>query len=360
MHRKAEGLVKFTALLFIPDKAPANLYSKEFDQGIKLYSKNAFVMDNCQELLPDYLNFVRGLVDSPDFSLNISREILQHSKNLKVIGKNLEKNILKRLKRILTNDKEKYKEFWQEFGKAIKSGIHMNYGKSRDKLVELLIFPSSHSEGDLITLNEYVDRMDEEQDVIYYVTGRDRATVEKLPQMEALQDRDLEVLYFFDEIDEFVIENLREYDGIEFKSVLRGDLKLDDKEDKKENESNQELLEIIESHLEGKVSDVRLSKRLKSSAVCLISDDSGMSMSMEKILKEMDQSLGQAKRILEINPDHSLFTTLEGLYEQDPESDQLKEYSELLYSLASLVEGFTPEDPVEFTDKITKLMAKIG
>ena len=363
IHRRAEGLVRFTALLYIPSKAPSNFYSPDFDKGIKLYSKNAFVMDNCQEMLPDYLKFVRGLVDSPDFNLNISREMLQQSKQLKVIGNNLEKTVLRTLENMLSNEREKYEEFWQEFGKAIKGGIYMNYS-NREKLEDLLLFPSSHS-AEMTTLEEYVDRMPEDQEVIYYVTGEDRATVERLPQMEALQDKGLEVLYFFDRVDEFVIDTLSEYEDIKFKSVRRGDLDLiddaeEDEEDVQEDkkEKREELLETIKGHLEGKVDDVKLSKRLKSSAVCLISSDSGMSMSMEKIFQEMNQNMGRAQRILELNPNHQLFTTLEKIYDQNPESEDLKQYSELLYSLSSLVEGFTPDDPVEFTNKITELMAK--
>ncbi|MFO7819021.1 MAG: molecular chaperone HtpG [Halanaerobacter sp.] len=362
IHKSVEGLVKYTALLFIPERAPSDIYSEDFEQGLRLYSKNNFVMDNCQKLLPDYLRFVRGLVDSPDFSLNLDRETLQNNKQLKIIAKNLEKAVMKRLKKRLDDDWEQYKEFWREFGGLIKSGINMTHGDKRDKLVDLLIFPSSHSE-DLTTLDEYVERMNEEQDKIYYVTGENETTVEKLPQMELLQEKGLEVLYFFDEIDEFVINNLREYEEIEFKSVLSGDLDLldeDEAEDvESENDETEELLAAIEENLDSKVDEVRLSKRLKSSAVCLVSAEAGMSMSMEKVLEQMDQSMGQsAQRILEINPKHELFSKLKKLYEKEGNSQKLDKYSELLYSIAGLVEGFTPDDPVEFSNKITELMAQ--
>ena len=316
-------------------------------------------MDNCQKLLPDYLRFVRGLVDSPDFSLNLSRETLQDNKQLKIIGKNLEKAVLKRLKKLLEDDWEQYLKFWSEFGQLIKSGVNMTYGDKRDKLVDLLIFPSSHSD-DLTTLEEYVERMNEDQDKIYYVTGENEATVEKLPQMELLQEKGLEVLYFFDEIDEFVINNLSQYDEIEFKSVLSGDLDLlDDEEDEEEDDDEtEELLAAIEENLESKVDDVRLSKRLKYSAVCLVSAEAGLSMSMEKVLEQMDQNVGRAQRILEINPKHELFSKLKNIYEQNGNSEELNKYSKLLYSLAGLVEGFTPDDPVEFSNKITELMAQ--
>ena len=359
IHKKVEGLVKYTTLLFIPEQAPSDIFSEDFEQGLRLYSKNNFVMDNCQKLLPDYLRFVRGLVDSPDFSLNLSRETLQDNKQLKIIGKNLEKAVLKRLKKLLEDDWEQYLKFWSEFGQLIKSGVNMTYGDKRDKLVDLLIFPSSHSD-DLTTLEEYVERMNEDQDKIYYVTGENEATVEKLPQMELLQEKGLEVLYFFDEIDEFVINNLSQYDEIEFKSVLSGDLDLlDDEEDEEEeDDETEELLAAIEENLESKVDDVRLSKRLKSSAVCLVSAEAGLSMSMEKVLEQMDQNVGRAQRILEINPKHELFSKLKNIYEQNGNSEELSKYSELLYSLAGLVEGFTPDDPVEFSNKITELMAQ--
>ncbi|AGB41632.1 molecular chaperone of HSP90 family [Halobacteroides halobius DSM 5150] len=360
IHNKVEGLVKYAALLFIPQQAPSNIFSEDFDQGLRLYSKNNFVMDNCSKLLPDYLRFVRGLVDSPDFNLNLSRQVLQDDKQLKVISKTLEKRVLKRLKKILTNDRDKYRKFWSEFGQLIKSGANMTFGQKQDKLVELMIFPSSDCDSEMTTLNEYVNRMKEDQDVIYYVTGEDKMAVENMPQMELLQEKGLEVLYFFDEIDEFVINNLREYDDIEFKSVLRGDLDLDDAEDDvaADQDEVEELLTAIEDNLEGKVSDVRLSRRLKSSAVCLVSGDAGLSMSMEKVLEKMNQNMGQAQRILEINPNHELFNKLEQIYNTEGNSEQLAQYSELLYSLASLMEGFTPDDPVALSDQITELMVK--
>ncbi|GAB6137938.1 molecular chaperone HtpG [Halanaerobaculum tunisiense] len=360
IHSQVEGLVKYSTLLFIPQQAPSNIFSEDFDQGLRLYSKNNFVMDNCSKLLPDYMRFVRGLVDSPDFTLNLSRQVLQDDKQLKIISKNLKKKVFQRLKSMLEDDREQYKQFWSEFGQLIKSGVNMTHGQDQDKLVDLMLFPSSDSDSQMTTLTEYVERMEEDQDVIYYVTGEDETTVAKLPQMELLQEKGLEVLYFFDEIDEFAINNLREYDDIEFKSVLRGDLDLEDADEDVEEQEEQaeELLTAIEENLADKVSDVRLSKRLKSSAVCLVSGDAGLSMSMEQVLKQMDQNMGQAERILEINPDHELFAKLEEIHEDEGNSDQLAQYSELLYNLASLVEGFTPDDPVNFSDQITELMVE--
>lgn len=365
IHNKAEGVVQYTTLLYIPSKAPYDFYSKDYDKGIRLYSKNVFIMDNCQDLLPEHLRFVRGLVDSPDFSLNISREILQTSRQLKTIGKNLEKNILRTLKKMLKNDRKKYESFWEEFGKAIKGGIYMNYS-NREKLQDLLIFPSSQSIDETTTLKEYLERMPEDQEVIYYVAGKDRASVERLPQMELLQDKGLEVLYLFDRIDEFVVDTLREYEGKQFKSVSRGDLDLnDEKEDQEQKpkelaKDNEDLLKAVKEHLSDKVADVKISSRLKSSAVCLVSSDAGISLTMEQVLSEMEQApTFKASRILEINPNHQIFNVLQQIHEVG-ETDKLKEYSNLLYSQAMLVEGFTLEDPVEFANKMAELMVAAG
>lgn len=362
IHTKAEGLVEYTALLFIPSHAPYDFYTREYKKGIKLYSRNVFVMDDCLELLPEHLRFVRGLVDSPDFSLNISREILQHSRQLNIIGKNLENTVLKTLETMLSKDRKKYEKFWAEFGKAIKGGIYMDY-HNKEKLQDLLLFPSSHSADEQTTLDEYLKRMTESQDVIYYVAGKDRAAVERLPQMELLRDKGIEVLYLFDKVDEFAIDTLSEYKEKKFKSVSRGDLDLKDekesevkKELEEKNKDNESFLKAIKEALGNKVADVKISNRLKSSAVCLVSGDTGISLSMEQILSEMDNSLMRAKRVLEINPNHAIFDTMKSLFEEDPQSERLKDYSELLFAQASLVEGFTIENPVEFANKVAELM----
>ncbi len=362
IHWSVEGLVKFTALLFIPQKLPQNLFSPDFETGLKLYSKDNFILDKCEEILPDYLKFVKGLIDSPDFSLNISREMLQNNRQLRKIGKNAEKVILRRLRKMLNKQRDRYEDFWQEFGPAIKGGIQSNPTK-KDKLTKLLLFASSKAE--MTTLDEYIERMNEEQDSIYYVVGENKASIKRLPQMELLQDKDLEVLYLFDEIDEFVINSLQEYNDVKFKSVLSGELDLDedDQKDLEDDDEVKALLATIKENLANKVDDVRISKRLKSSAACLVSGDDGMSMAMEKVFKQMDQNMAmqaQAERILELNPNHQLFSTMKKLCQQDPKSERLKEYSQLLYSLSSLIEGFEPEDPVELSEKITKLMAEVN
>lgn len=366
-HNKAEGNVEYTSLLYIPAKAPFNLYHADYEPGLQLYSRHVFIMDKCKDLLPNYLGFVKGLVDSPDLSLNISRELLQQSRELKTIGKNLEKTILKSLERMLKNDREKYEKFWAEYGKSLKIGIYnsMYTGSSVvDKLKELLLFASS-KDGKEISLKEYVGRMAEGQKKIYYATGTDKNTIEKLPQMEMLRDKGLEVLYLLDPVDEFAIETIRKYDDKEFQSISRGDLDLDDaesKEVKKEAEeiakTNDQLVKDIKEALGDKVSEVKISSRLKSSAVCLVADAMGPSLSMEHTFASMDNPMFKAKRILELNPKHDLFAKLQILHANGKDNAEFKDYCDLLYTQALIIEGIMPENPVDFADKVAKLMAK--
>jgi molecular chaperone HtpG len=363
IHTKAEGVVEYTALLFIPSHAPFDYYTKDFKSGIKLFSRNVFIMDNCQELLPDYLGFVRGLVDSADFSLNISREILQQNRQLKLIGKNLEKTVLKNLDNLLNKERSKYESFWKEFGKAIKAGIYMDF-QSKEKLQDLLLFPSSHTKDEgLTTLAEYIKRMPAEQTEIYYAAGKDRNAVERLPQMEILREKGYEVLYLFDRVDEFAIDSLQKYQEKHFKSISRGDLNLTgekEEEAKKATEElskeNEDLLKAVKEHLTEKVTDVKLSNRLKSSAVCLVSSEHGISLQMEQILAEMDQKMMRASRILELNPNHPLFMTLKKLFEAGSDNEKFKDYIDLLYGQALLIEGLTIEDPQAFANKLAGLM----
>ena len=366
-HNKAEGGVEYTSLLYIPAKAPFNLYHTDYEPGVQLYSRHVFIMDKCKDLLPDYLRFVKGLVDSPDLSLNISRELLQQSRELKTIGKNLEKTILKALERMLKNDREKYEKFWQEFGKSLKIGIYNSmYTGSNviDKLKELLLFASS-KEGKEVSLKEYVERMPESQKKIYYATGTDKATIEKLPQMELLKEKGLEVLYLLDPVDEFAIETIRTYSDKEFQSISRGDLDLDDAESqeaKKETEeiakNNDDLVKDIKEVLGDKVSEVKISSRLKSGAVCLVADAMGPSLSMEHTFAAMDNPMFKAKRILEINPKHDLFSKLQILHANGKDDADFKDYCDLLYTQALIIEGIMPENPVDFANKIAKMMAK--
>ena len=366
-HTKAEGTVEYTALLFIPGSAPMNLYYSDYEPGIQLYSRHVFIMDKCKDLLPEYLRFVKGLVDSPDLSLNISREMLQQSRNLKVIGKNLEKTILKTLARKAEKERLEYEKFWNEFGKSIKIGIYsgmMTGENNADKLKDLVLFYSAR-QGRLVTLKEYVEAMKDGQQKIYYAVGKDKDSIDALPQTELLKDRDLDVLYLFDPVDEFAIEALHEYDDKSFHSVSRGDLDLDDdtfKEEKKKNEDlakdNEGLLQDVKKALESKVVDVRLSNRLKSGAVCLVADAAGPSVAMEQAFAGADNPFMKARRILEINPHHELFDKLKTLHDGETNKDAFKEYSELLYDQALLLEGIMPEDPVVFAQRLAKMMAK--
>ncbi len=366
-HTKAEGTVEYTALLAIPAKAPFNLYHTDYEPGLQLYSRHVFIMDKCKDLLPNYLGFMKGLVDSPDLSLNISRELLQQSRELKTIGRALEKNVLKTLGKKLKNQREWYEKFWGEYGKSLKIGIYNSIYEGSDtvdKLKDLILFMSSKDEK-LVTLKEYVERMPEIQKKIYYATAKDKETIEHLPQLETLKDKGFEVLYLLDPVDEFCVETIREYEGKQFQSISRGDLDLDDAESqevKKETEEiqkdNGDLLTDIKEVLGDKVAEVKVSARLKSSAVCLVADANGPSLSMEQTFQGMDNPMFKAKRILEINPHHQLFTRLQQLHEGGKDSQEFKDYCGLLYSQALLMEGMLPDNPVELANKLAQLMAK--
>jgi len=367
-HTKAEGNVTYTALFEIPAHAPFNLYHTNYEPGISLYSHHVFIMDKCKDLLPEYLGFIKGLVDSPDLSLNISRELLQQSAELKSIGKAIEKNILKTLERNLKNKREDYEKFWLEYGKALKIGIYNSMYTAGfdtiDKLKNLILFKSS-KEGKFVSLKEYVDRMPESQKKIYYATAKDEATIEKLPQMELLRDKGIEVLYLLDNVDEFAVDAIREYEEKPFHSISQGDLDLGDaesKEVKKETaeiqKSNNSLLKDIKKVLGDKVENVKISSRLKSSAVCLVTDEGGPSLSMEQTFKQMENPIFKARCILEINPHHELFGKLKAIYTEGKDSENFKEYCDLLYTQALIMEGVLPENPVDFANKIAKLMAK--
>jgi len=366
-HTKVEGNVEYTSLLFIPAEAPFNLYYQDFEAGIQLFSRHVFIMDKCKDLLPEYLRFVKGLVDSPDLSLNISRELLQQSRELKLIGKNLEKNILKTLERNLKNDREKYEKFWAQYGKSLKIGVYntmFSTDSNKDKLKDLLMFMSS-KDGKMTTLSEYVSRMKENQKKIYYATGKEKNTLDALPQMELLRDKDIEVLYFLDPVDEISVESLHEYDGKEFKNISRGELDLDDvesQEAKKQTEDiakqNEDLMKDIKEILGEKVSAVKISTRLKSGAVCLVADENGPSLAMEQVFAEANNPMFKAQHILEINPHHQLFERLQTLHGAGKDTQDFKDYCKLLYDQALLIEGIMPENPIEFANKIAQLMAK--
>jgi molecular chaperone HtpG len=361
IHIKVEGNIDYSALLYIPSKTPMDFYTKDYEKGVQLYTKNIFIMEKCKELIPDHFRFIKGLVDSSDFSLNISREILQQDKQLHILGKNIQKKIQRELEDLLKNDRDKYQSFWGSFGTDIKAGIYGEYGLYKDSLKKLLIFHSTYNDKQT-TLSEYVERMQEDQKYIYYVSGEELESLKKMPQMEAVKEKGYEVLFFNERVDEFAIRTLMEFEGKPFKSVTESNLNLEDDIEKKileESEGeNKNLLDEIQSSLKDKISKVKLTNRLKSSAVCLVSGENGVSFEMEKLMKEMpgvDQSV-KAERILEINPTHDLFKALKSIYEKSPED--VGEYADILYNQALLIEGFQLDDPVEFSNKITKLMIK--
>ena len=363
IHTKAEGTLEYTALLFIPSKAPFNFLHPDFERGLELYSRNVFIMDKCKELLPEYLKFVRGLVDSQDFSLNISREILQHTNQLKRIASNLEKKILETLENTLKNDRKKYEEFFKEFGESIKIGIYSDFTK-KEKLSNLLLFQSSNTaENEYTTLAEYKSRMKEGQEFIYYAAGKDKSAIEKLPHMEGMKDKGYEVLYFTDRVDEFMVGMMRDYDEIKLHSILQADNEKTDKDlSEEENKEIKDIMKAIKEVLgDGKVADVRASDRLKESLVCLVNKEDSISFNMAKVLAETGNNMFGMKpeRVLEINSSHEVFKAMEKEYEANKKSDLFKEYSELLYDEACILENLPLDDPKLFAARMSKLMLKL-
>ena len=365
-HTKAEGTTEYTALLCIPKRAATNLYFADYEAGLQLYSRHVFIMDKCKDFLPDYLRFIKGLVDSPDLPLNISRELLQQSREVKKIGKALEKHILKQLAKILKNDRAKYETFWNEFGKSLKIGVYNNLydQKVKDDLQDLLLFTTSN-EGKLSTLAEYVSRMTETQKKIYCAVANSAETISQMPQMELLRDRGIEVLCLIDPVDEFAINALQKYDDKEIQFINRDDFELDDEEFKKSKseveelqKSHEELLKDVKDALGDEVFQARLTSNLKSGAVCLATGSGGPSLNMEKTFAAMNNPFMKAMRILEINPEHELFKKLDELHKLGKDSDDFKNFCNLLYTQALLIEGIMPKNPVEVANQIASLMLK--
>ncbi|ALC80282.1 MULTISPECIES: molecular chaperone HtpG [Bacillus] len=357
IHISVDGAVRYNAILFIPEQIPFDYYSKEFEKGLELYSNGVLIMEKCADLLPDYFSFVKGMVDSEDLSLNISREILQQDRQLKLIAKNIKNKIKSQLQGLLKDDREKYKKFYESFGRQLKYGVYSDYGSHKDVLQNLLMFYSS-KEKELVTLDEYVSRMPEDQKYIYYASGESHERIEKLPQTEIVAEKGYEILYFTDEVDEFAIRVLTNFKEKEFRSVSSGDLGIEVKESETDTESeekdNKDLFEYMKTTLSGKVKDVRVSKRLKTHPVCL-STDGEVSIEMEKILKSMPNNQNiQAEKVLEINTNHEVFKSLQEAFETDKEKVNL--YTNLLYNQALLIEGLPVNDPVEFTNDICKIM----
>lgn len=355
IHVSVDGAVSYNAILYIPSRVPYEYYTKEFQKGLELYSSGVMIMKRCPDLLPDHFGFVQGLVDSEDLSLNISREMLQNDRQLRLISKKIREKIHQELLQMLRVQREDYEEFFRNFGRTLKFGIYNEFGKDKEELQDLLLFYSS-SEEKMVTLEEYGSRMKEDQPFIYYASGETAERISRMPQVEKVLDKGFEVLYFTDEVDEFAIQMLWKYKDKEFRSVSSGDLKLDEEqEDKRDaSEEDQEMLAHLKKLLEGQVEDVRLTERLKSHPVCLTADGP-LSIEMEKVLNSMaDGEKMKARKILELNSSHPLLEKLRELYRSD--RDQLDVYGRLLLGQALILEGLDLEDPIQFNQDILKLM----
>ena len=359
IRQRTEGSADYTALLFIPSHAPYDYYSREYEKGLQLYSSGVMIMEKCKELLPDHYSFVKGLVDSADLSLNISREMLQHDRQLKIIAKAIEKKITAELSKMLQTDREKYEKFFDAFGAQLKWGIYSSFGAHKDTLQDLILFKSSNEEK-YVTLREYADRCKEEQKKIYYASGDSITKIKLLPQVEAVLAHGCEVLYLTEDIDEFALQILREYDGREFVNVCTDNLDLGDKEEKEKlseaNNAAQDFFTFMQEALSGAVAKVQYTNTLHNHAVCL-SSEGALSVGMEQILNKMpgaeDQHI-KAQTVLEINYDHPIRDRLLGLFASDKE--KLKDYAKILYAQARLVSGLTLDNPAEIADLVTGLM----
>ena len=360
IHSNVEGVVSYNALLFIPGKAPYNYYTKDYEKGLQLYSSGVMIMDKCSDLLPDYFGFVRGLVDSQDLSLNISREMLQHDRQLKAIAQRVEKKIKSELEDMLNKDRDTYVKFYENFGLQLKFGVYDNFGMNKEKLQDLIMFYSS-SEEKLVTLSEYVSRMKTDQEFIYFAKGESIEKIQKMPQTELLKDKGYEILYCTDDVDEFALKVLMTYKEKTFKSVSEGDLGIQETEEEKKvmeekTEKDKDLLEAMKNALQGKVKDVNLSQRLKEHPVCIISGGD-VSLEMEKVLNSMpnDEKIS-AEKILEINANHPILNALEKAYKEDKSA--VDKYAQILYNQALLMEGLPIEDPVEYSNAVCELIEK--
>jgi molecular chaperone HtpG len=353
IHISTDGLISYNAILFIPEKMPFDFYTQEYEKGLELYSNGVLIMNKCGDLLPDYFGFVKGMADSEDLTLNISREVLQHDRQLRIIANNIKNRIKNELAQLLQNDREKYEAFYESFGRRLKFGVYENFGADKDFLQDLLLFYSSR-EKKLVTLDEYISRMPEEQNFIYYAAGESVEKLEKLPQTELVADKGYEILYFTDDVDEFAIKIMMSYKNTEFKSVASGDLGIEADTGTETDEQNRDLFTEMKNLLGDSVSDVRASQRLKSHPVCL-SNQGELSIEMEKILSAMPDAQGiKADKVLEINTNHEVFSALKEAYENN--RDKLVIYTNLLYNQALLIEGLPLQDPLEFSNNICKLM----
>ena len=356
-----EGVSSYTALLFIPSHTPFDYYTRDYEKGLQLYSSGVMIMEKCGELLPDYFNFVKGLVDSQDLSLNISRETLQHDRQLRNIARNLEKKIKRELETFLKEDREGYEKFYSAFGRQLKYGVYDDFGAHKDVLKDLLLFYSNTEKKD-VTLAEYVSRMKDDQKFIYYAAGESNEKIDILPQTEFIKAKGYEILYLTDEIDEFALQMMQDYNDKLFKSVASEDMTAEETDAEKEamkkaEEENKELLEYIKEVLGERVTEVKLSSRLKSSAACLTTKG-GLSLEMEKVLNSMpiDQQI-KAERVFELNPDHDVIKVMrDAMAEGDSGKDRVKLYTQLLYDMALLLNGMTVDDPAQFSENINRII----
>ncbi len=357
LHYNVEGNVSYTALLYIPGKTPFNFYNTDYESGLRLYSKGVFILDNAKDLLPECYRFVKGLVDSDDLNLNISREILQQDRQVKALSKSIDKKITGMLEDMLEKEREEYEKFYENFGLNLKYSIYKSYGALKDKLQDFLLYRSS-KDGAYTTLKEYVSRMKEDQKEIYYACGSTIDDIEKLPVLSKVRNKGYEILYFTDSIDEFVIRMMMNYDEKPFRSVTEAGLDLDTEEEKKARETtaeeNKGMLEAMKNALGENVSEVRISSRLTDDPVCLVADQ-GMSIEMEKVLSQDPMNRGlKATKILEINPNHKIFAKLQDVFRTQP--DAINDYADILYDQARLIEGLPIEDPAEYARRIVDLM----
>jgi molecular chaperone HtpG len=366
IHFSAEGTSEFKALLYLPAKKPFDMFMSDRKKGLQLYVKRVFITDKCEELIPDYLRFVKGVVDSSDLPLNVSREILQEDVQIKRIQKGLVSKILSTLSEIKEKSTEEYVAFWKEFGQVIKEGVHFDFA-NKEKLQELLLFESTRTDaGAFVSLKEYCSRMPEAQKEIYFITGTSREALEQSPHLEAFRAKEYEVLFMTDPVDEWVVQALTEYDGKPLKAVDRGDISIDSEEEKEVKEKKREeaqkefadLISFITDHLKDKVKEVRFSNRLTDSACCLVADDYGMNANMERIMKALNQNVPESKRILELNPEHAILKAMSGIYAESKEAPALSNYADLLYDQALLTEGSPIKDPLRFTRLVSELMVK--
>ncbi|GMV92073.1 MAG: chaperone protein HtpG [Candidatus Hydrogenedentota bacterium] len=366
IRAKIEGTLEYQMLLFIPSRAPFDLYMRDGRRGIQLYVKRVFIMDDCKELLPEYLRFVKGVVDSEDLSLNISREILQQNRQIQRIRKGVVNKLLDSFKKLRESDNDKYLAFWNEFGQVLKEGLYQD-NENRESLLDLVLFASTNDSAELTTLRAYKDRMKEDQECIYFMTGESRAAIESSPHLEAFRDKGYEVLILTDNVDELWTQSMFEFDGKRFQSVGKGTVELGSEEERKKaeeelktkQEEHKSLLECLKQKLDEHVKEVRLSKRLTSSAACLVGDQFDMSPQLEQLMRAANQDVPKTKRILELNPNHPILKKLKTIYTADPTDTRLSDYAQLLYGQAALAEGNQPPNPGQFAKLVADLMVQV-